>query len=273
MAGSLIYQNTPTMSGATLLLALTGWMDGGLVSTGTVRQFMRDRDLTAVAKIDPAGFYVDNMPGDMETAAMFRPHVKYKKGIVVDFDWPTNELLADPRSNIAFFVGKEPNINWISFANCLFEAAEKLNVTRIIFVGSFGGSVPHTREPRLFGSASEKKLLPILKQHGIRLSQYEGPASFATYLLTRAPKHKMEMLSIAAEIPSYLQGANPLSIEALTRRLAHIINQHVDLAKLRETSTKWELGVTEAIEKDAELAEQVKKLEEEYDSELVEQSE
>jgi proteasome assembly chaperone (PAC2) family protein len=120
---------------------------------------------------------------------------------------------------------------------------------------------------------SERKLLPLLKQHGIRPSQYEGPASFATYLLTRAPKHKMEMLSLAAEIPSYLQGANPLSIEAVTRHLARILNLHVDLAKLREASTKWELGVTEAIEKDGELAEQVKKLEEQYDSELIEQTE
>jgi len=34
---SLTIQNTPRLSDSTLLLALTGWMDGGLVSTGTVR--------------------------------------------------------------------------------------------------------------------------------------------------------------------------------------------------------------------------------------------
>ncbi len=32
--------DTPTLKDGTLLLALTGWMDGGSVSTGTVKQLM-----------------------------------------------------------------------------------------------------------------------------------------------------------------------------------------------------------------------------------------
>src|SRR5215213_6865761 len=239
--------NTPRMDGSTLLLALTGWMDGGLVSTGTVNHLMQGRDLVDVARIDPAGFYIDSFPGSMEVAALFRPHVKYRKGLVKKFDMPANEFKADVAANLAFFVGKEPNLNWPAFADCIFEVVKKLGAKRIIFMGSFGGTVPHTREPRLFGSVSEKRLLPLLKQHGLRPSDYQGPASFASYLLWRSHRENVEMLSIAAEIPGYLEGQNPLSIEAVTRRLGRILGLHVNLAKLREASTDWEMRVTQEV--------------------------
>ena len=37
--------NATKMPGSTLVIALTGWMDGGAVSTGTVRQIMHGREL------------------------------------------------------------------------------------------------------------------------------------------------------------------------------------------------------------------------------------
>ena len=75
----------------------------------------------------------------------------------------------------------------------------------------------------------------------------------------------------SAEIPAYLDGANPLSIEAVARRLARIIGQPIDLASLRETSNEWESQVTEVVEKDEKLAATIRKLEEAYDNELISQ--
>jgi proteasome assembly chaperone (PAC2) family protein len=264
-----ILNDPPRLKDATLLLALTGWMDGGDVSTGTVKRLMDGRDLTHVARVEPAGFYIDNFPGSMEVTALFRPHVRYHRGLVAEFQMSANDFYADAESNMAFFVGKEPNLNWPGFAECIFDVVGRLGVRRIIFMGSFGGAVPHTREPRLYGSVSERRLLPLLKQHGLRPTEYEGPASFATYLLTRSPGHNVEMLSIAAEIPGYLQGENPLSIAAVTRRLAAILNLPVDLSSLRTASTQWELEVTEAVEKDEKLIETVRQLEEQYDNDLI----
>jgi hypothetical protein len=77
------------------------------------------------------------------------------------------------------------------------------------------------------------------------------------------------MLSIAAEIPGYLQGENPLSIAAVTRRLAGMLNLPVDVSALRAASTQWELDVTEAVEKDEKLTETVRELEEQYDNDLI----
>jgi predicted ATP-grasp superfamily ATP-dependent carboligase len=264
-----ILNDPPRMKDATLLLALTGWMDGGDVSTGTVKRLMEDRDVVHVARLGSSRFYIDNFPGSMEVTALFRPHVRYDRGLVEEFEMASNDFYADPASNTAFFVGKEPNLDWPGFADAIYDMIGLLGVRRIIFMGSFGGAVPHTREPRLYGSVSERRLLPLLKQHSLRPTEYEGPASFATYLLTRSPGHMVEMLSIAAEIPGYLQGENPLSIAAVTRRLGAILNLPVNLATLREASTQWELEVTEAVEKDEKLTETVRQLEEQYDNDLI----
>jgi predicted ATP-grasp superfamily ATP-dependent carboligase len=261
--------SAPRMRDATLLLALSGWMDGGLVSTGTVRRMMDGRELLDVARIEPDPFYIYNFPGSMEVAALFRPEVKYEDGLVTEFDIPTNLFQADVPANILFFTGKEPNLLWQAFADCIFSVAHDAGVKRIIFIGSFGGSVPHTREPRMYGSVSHAHLKPQLHDFGIRLSDYEGPGSFSTLLLHQAPAHDVEMLSLVAEIPGYLQGLNPMSIEAVTRRLARIINQGVNLDSLRRASDEWEQQVTLAVEKDAELAETVRKLEERYDNDLI----
>jgi proteasome assembly chaperone (PAC2) family protein len=266
----LQFSNDVRAPGSTLLLALGGWMDGGSVSTGTVRHLMTGRDVVEVAKIEPAGFYIDNFPGSMELAALLRPHVEYEGGLIKTFEMQRNEVHVDVGSKLAFFIGREPNLNWVGFADRVFEIVHHIGVTRIIFMGSFGGSVPHTREPRLYGSVSSEKSLPLLRQFGLKPTDYDGPASFATYLLARAPEEGVEMLSISVEIPGYLDGTNPLSIEAVARRLASALNVPVDLASLREASTEWEAQVSEAVAKDKRLAKTIRELQEQYDNDLVE---
>lgn len=270
MASShLTILNRPRLTDGTLLLALTGWMDGGHVSTGTVGRMMENRTLVEVARIEPDPFYIYNFPGSMEIAALFRPEVAFDDGILQRLDMPANQFHADPRDNLAFFIGKEPNLRWHEFSDCIFTVAREIGIRRIIFIGSFGGTVPHTREPRMFGSVSHPHLKAQLKQHGIRLSDYEGPASFATLMLAQSASRDMEMINLSAEIPGYLEGLNPLSIEAVTRRLGRMLNLPIDIDALRRASNEWEVEVTQAVEKDSDLAETVRKLEEQYDNELI----
>jgi proteasome assembly chaperone (PAC2) family protein len=269
----LRFDSRPKLTDGTMLLALTGWMDGGLVSTGTVKGLMDGRQVEQIALIDPDDYYIYNFPGSMEIAALFRPEVKYEDGMVGGFDLPSNIFYCDQKARLIFFLGKEPNLRWQEFADCIFEVAQACGVKRVLFIGSFGGTVPHTREPRMFASVSHQHLKNVLTQQGFRLSDYEGPASFATMLLAQSPARGIEMMSLVSEIPGYLQGVNPLSIEAVTRRIAHILNVPIDLNTLRRASNEWEVQVTQAVEKDAELAETVRKLEEQYDNELIGETE
>lgn len=264
---------SPSLNHATLVLAFTGWMDGGDVSTGTVRRLVNLLEAKPFAEIDAEPFYIYNFPGSMEIAALFRPHVEIQNGLVKTVHMPANVFYAYEPANVVLFIGKEPNLQWRTFGECIFRLARQMHVSRIIFVGSFGGSVPHTRDPRLYVSCSDAQLLPQMEKYGVRRSSYEGPSSFTSYLMAQAKPAGLEMISLVAEIPGYLQGTNPVSIEAVTRRLAKILKLPLDLASLRSASTEWELEVSSAVEQNAELARKVRELEEEYDNELLKSDE
>lgn len=262
----------PDLDRPTLVLAFTGWMDGGDVSTGTVRRLVELTEAKPIAEIDPDLFFICNFPGSMEIAALFRPRIEIEGGLVQSIEMPTATFFCHAAGNLVLFVGKEPNLRWRLFGECIFRFAREMGVRRILFVGSYGGSVPHTREPRLYVTCSDPGLLPEMEQYGVRRSAYEGPGSFTSYLMTRAPSAALEMVSLVAEIPSYLEGRNPSSIAAVTRRLAKILQLRLELDSLREASTRWELEVSSAVEENEELADQVRRLEQDYDEELLKQA-
>jgi proteasome assembly chaperone (PAC2) family protein len=222
-----------------------------------------------IAEMDPEPFYVFNAPGPMEIAALFRPHVEIEDGLITSFEMPHNRFFAHDPANLLLFVGKEPNLRWRLFGDGVFAVARQTGVRRILFVGSFGGAVPHTRQPRLYVTCSDAALVAEMQPYATRRSGYRGPGAFTTYLMTRAGSEGMEMISLTAEIPAYLQGTNPASIEAVTRRLAKILKLPLDLASLRTASTEWELQVTSVVEQNTELADEVRKLEQAYDTELL----
>jgi proteasome assembly chaperone (PAC2) family protein len=163
-------------------------------------------------------------------------------------------------------------MRWKQFGDCVFQLARDVGVRRILFVGSYGGSVPHTREPRMYVTCSEKRLLPEMQKYGAGRTGYEGPGSFTSYLMTQAPAADLEMVSLVAEIPSYLQGTNPLCIEAVARRLAKLLQLPLELDSLRAASTRWELEISNQIEADPGLAGEIRKLEEAYDDWLLDES-
>ncbi len=267
--GHLRVRNCPVLDQATLVLAFSGWMDGGDVSTGTVQRLVDLLSADPVAEIDPELFYIYNFPGTMEVTSLFRPHIEIEEGLITTFDMPSNTFYCHEPANLFLFIGREPNLQWRKFGECVFRFAEQAGVRRILFVGSFGGSVPHTRQPRLYVACSDSELLAEMEQYGVRRSGYEGPGSFTSYLMTQAPSAGLQMVSLVAEIPEYLQGTNPASIEAVTRRLAKILMLPLDLDSLRTESTEWELQISTAADKDDQLAGTIRALEQAYDDDLL----
>jgi proteasome assembly chaperone (PAC2) family protein len=269
----LQFRAQPALTEPTLVLAFDGWMDGGDVSTGTVQRLVDLLEAQPLAEIVPETFYIYNFPGSMELAALFRPRIEIEDGLIKSIELPSATFFYHEPANLILFLGKEPNLRWSVFADCILEVVQTVVVRRILFVGSFGGSVPHTREPRLHVTCSEPKMLAEMEHYALRRTAYEGPGSFASYLMTRTPEVGVPMATLAAEIPGYLQGPNPVCIEAVTRRLAKILRLPLELAPLRAASTEWELAVTAAIEKDEEMMAKVREMEEAYDNDLLQRGE
>ncbi|OHB79173.1 MAG: hypothetical protein A2Z25_18720 [Planctomycetes bacterium RBG_16_55_9] len=262
-----IYRN-PTLRNPRLLLGFSGWMDGGEVSTGTVKCLIDKLGAQRFAEITPNGFYIYSFPGTMEITALFRPHTQIKDGVIESCEVPTNIFFAGEQSDLILFLGKEPSLNWEDYAECVFSVCDGFGVKMIYFIGSVAGLVPHTREPRLFCSVSDAKLKETFQHYGVNFTNYEGPASIVTFLATNCKERDLGMVSLVATIPAYVQGNNPKCIEAVTRRLAGMLNLQLDLRDLMAVSEDFEKKLVEAIQEQPELAENIHKLEEDYDNEI-----
>ncbi len=264
----LAVSKQPSLRDGRMVLAFSGWMDGGDVSTGSLGWLLGKLNAEEVAEIRPQGYYIYNFPGPMELSALFRPHARLVEGTVEPPRFPENTFYCDEGNRLILFSGKEPNLAWEAFAECIFSFARQSGVTSIYFIGSYGGSVPHSREPRLTTCVSHDDLKPVMKNYGLRLANYEGPAAFPTYMISIAAAKGIRMASIVAEIPSYVQGTNPRCIEAVVRKLLAILDIDVEMEDLHKASLAWEQRVSNALEKKADVKEFVGKLEEAYDNEV-----
>jgi len=258
----------PRLEDGRLVMALTGWMDGGDVSTGTVSHLVGAVGAKRVGEIDPEPFYVLNMPGPMEIATLFRPQAKIEDGLVTAYRSPAATFFAAPEERLLLFEAREPNLRWGDFADALLAACHDTGVTTIYFVGSYAGLTPHTREPRVYATVSDPALKPDLQRLGLRFSDYQGPCGFTTYLATRIREAGLQMVSLIAEIPAYVQGRNPKCIEAMIRRVSALLALQVSTDDLRRAADEFEERLSVATRKKPDLQQQIRRLEEDYDQEL-----
>lgn len=258
----------PTLDRPQMVIAFTGWMDGGDVSTGTIDYLVDHLQTAPLAEIEPESFYIYNFPGSMEMSALFRPHTTIEDGLVKAYEFPSNTFHYSQSSNLILFSGKEPNVNWSAYVDCMFTVAREFDVPMIWFIGSVAGMVPHTRDARLYSTVSDESLKPLVERYGVRFSNYEGPASMITHMLAVAQEREHRMATLVAEIPAYVQGRNVRSIEAVIKRLNQVLSIDVNLGDLRAVSDDLEKKISEAVEEQPELGELIQKLEEDYDNEV-----
>lgn len=270
---SLIIYERPNLKNPSMVLGFSGWMDGGNVSTGTVKYLIGKLKAKKFAEINPQNFYIFSLPGTMTEVAQFRPYTKIKDGILTDFQYPKNEFFYNKKNNLILFLGKEPNLGWDEYSNCIFKLSDELSVKRICFVGSVAGPTPHTRESKILCSVSSEEEKAKLKDYDVKFTDYEGPASITTLLTKISKEKKIKMVNFVAEIPIYIQTQNPKGIEAITKRLVKLLNIDVDLEDLHKMREEFEKDVDKAVAKQPALAQQIKKLEESYDKEFLDQKE
>jgi len=264
----LTVHTQPRFRQGRMILAFSGWMDGGDVSTGTVKWLVNALNAVEVAEIDPEGFYIYNFPGPMEVSTLFRPHTTIDEGMIQAYQPPTNTFFCDNNRQLLLFSGKEPHLNWELFANCLFSFAVDTGVSNVFFIGSVGGAVPHTREPRVMSTVSDPSVKPMLEPYITKFTDYQGPASFSTHLMAHANEHNLKMGSLVSEIPAYIQGTNPKSIQAVAKKLTAVLDLQIDLEPLRGVTQAWEKRLNTVLQDEGELAEHIEKLEQAYDDEV-----
>lgn len=263
----ILYQK-PELHNPVLLLGFSGWMNSGEVSTGAISYLVNKLGAKEFAAINPEGFYIESFPGNMEIASMFRPNAKIEEGIIKDYEDSSNRFFFDDKNNLLLFSGKEPHLHWQEFCDSIFELCDRFGVRKMYFIGSVAGLVPHTREPRIHCSVSDWEMKKYLDKLGFNFTDYEGPASIVTKLTVEARRRNRSMAVMVAAVPAYVQGNNPMALEAVIRRLRKILGIDIDINELAQLGEAFQEKIEEVVKNEPELAENIQKLEENYDNEV-----
>lgn len=302
ITNDLIVEQWPELERPVMILGLTGWMDGGHVSTGTVA-YLRDRfadepededEPDWFVRIDPLDFYIYHFPiasmpmsiylqdgealvqqmNPMEFAAFFRPHAQIENGVITYLEYPDNLFWAARRPegqrDLVLFSGEEPHIRWGAYIDCIFEVARELEIEEIYFVGSVASPIPHTMPPRLRASMADERLKAGLEDAGVLFGEYEGPASIITSLAYHSTALDIAMRSLVVEIPHYPfleMPTYPRSILKVTSALNRLLDLDLDLADLQASAADADAKLNALVEDNEEFAELVARLEEAYEYE------
>ncbi len=258
------------MKNTRMVISFSGWMNGGEVSTGTVDYLRTKLRAVKFAEIKPDPFYIFSFPGSMELTSEFRPHIRVEQGILKSFSFPRNEFYCHEENNLILFKGKEPHLHWDEYAGNFFALGEEYDLKRIYFIGSVASATPHTRGISTSCYCSGEGLKKDIKNHGIKFTIYEGPGSITTYLTHLARKKGIEMINMVAEIPIYIQSENPKAIKSLTEKLIKLLDLNIDTSDLTRKNLVFEKKINQLLETQPQLAEEIKKMEENYDQEFFE---
>jgi len=251
----------PELRTPTLITAFYGWNDANEVATQAARFLVRSWDAIRFADIDPEEFFVFSEQ---------RPNVRIVEGSQRQIDWPVNEFYyrrgGEGRRDCVVLVGTEPNLRWKTYVEILMSQIEALGVNQVVTLGGLLADVPHSRPPRLTGSATDPRLVERLGRLNVRSSRYEGPTGIVGVFGQSCKAKGIAQLSLWGNVPHYIRSTpNPRVTVAMLRRLDALLDLDVDLGDLEEQAVRFDAEVAEAITRDPEAQSYVRKLEERDD--------
>ncbi len=267
MADCLIVEEQPELLAPYIIVGLSGWLDAGEVSTGSVDYLRRKLDAHKFAYIEPRGFYIYQVPG-YGPEQILRPHARIEEGLVKRVEGPRNEFFfwkSGADHDLILLSGVEPNLAWPEFAQAVLNVAQQFRAARIYALGGVFDQVPHTRETRLYAVISHPQLKNEIKKFAPFLT-YEGPSSFTTTLLSLAGQQGIEAAGITARVPPYIQNYNSKASYDLLKRIIALTGIEIDINDLKKAGELLAEMINRAFIQNQTAMEQLKKMEEIFDA-------
>jgi proteasome assembly chaperone (PAC2) family protein len=262
------FDREPPPNLTTLVMAFGGWIDAGRAATGALRHLTEDLGATRLARINSEEFFVFTQE---------RPEVHFNAEGGRDIEWPLSEFLAwqpdDGRDGLLFFCGPEPHQRWQTYTKAFLGVAERCGVKRIISLGALLTGAPHTRPVRVTARSTDPAARSLLEAWGIyRPPTYEGPTGISSVVLDAAERRGLQHIGFMGQAPHYLPDAeNPAAIQTLVSYVARLLNLSPDMSNFTEAIQEFRTQCDQAVARDRDSREHVRKLEQEYDAEVSEE--
>ena len=253
---SLRWHHRPKLRQPVLVAAFEGWNDAGDAASGAARWLADRFGAELAATIESEDFF------DFTTT---RPIVEVEDGRR-HITWPDTELWAcatDGPSDLVIMVGQEPHLRWRTYCKAVTEAADALECSMALTLGSLLSEVPHTRPTSVTGTAEDEELMERL---GLVRSTYEGPTGIVGVLHAACEERGIPAASLWAAVPTYVSGApSPKATLALVERACEVLGVRHPTTDLQIATAAYERQIDELVEADEDTAAYVAGLEEAAD--------
>jgi proteasome assembly chaperone (PAC2) family protein len=267
--GNLIVNIKPTLRNPYIICGLTGWVDGGEVSTGVVEYFIEQFKGKTFAEIPNSRYYVYQVPGEES----LRPIFKMQEGLIVETQFPKNEFYyavnPDSDRDLIFFRGTEPSLYWEEYADTVISLACSFGAARLYVSGGVLDSTPYTREPVISCACTSSKVKKEMEKYNVTFSSREGPATFNQMLLFASKRKNLEGMSLTARVPYYPEYEVALdysakSIEAILARLNNLMRLNINFTELNKEIKETERSLDLIRQQNPEFNAYIEELENNY---------
>jgi len=155
------------------------------------------------------------------------------------------------------------------YAAAILDAAELLNVRRIVSFGGVYGELPYDKERMVSAIYSLPFMREEIESLGVNVSDYHGGASIGSYLCKRAGEKNKEFVGLYAFVPTYdfskvSEISNTIRLEndfmawlGVMRRVNYMLKLNLDLNDLEVRSEKLLKLVNDKVEELDSLAPQI----------------
>ncbi|MCX6496755.1 MAG: PAC2 family protein [Rhodoluna sp.] len=237
-------------SGRVLIIALDGWTDAGMASTGAVSYIKEKLSSELLLALDDQDYF---------DLLRQRPIIVLDEHGERDFIWPSIELFGPgPKSEVQqkdlslyFLTGQEPALQWQFLITELLEIIEDRDIQSVIMLGSLAAETPHSRQIKIYKNSQTASVRNAL---GIERSNYDGRAGFISVLGHAIEKAGIPTISIWAQVPHYVASMpSPKAALALVNDLEIMLGFTVDHKEILESAFEWERSVDTFAEGDEDL--------------------
>ncbi len=220
-----------------LVLAISGWVDGGLVATKTGEHLSAQGHLVAAFRADDVFDYQTN-----------RPTLEIADGATAEITFPalTIHAVSIDGTDLLVLSGTEPASRWQTISTELAGLAETVGVAAVVAVGAVPAMVAHTRPTPILVTSTDPELEPSGIPGGGRLVV---PAALVNVLAHEvATRNGIPEVGFWAQVPHYVSGAYWPGVEAVVARASSYLGIATDLDGIRAQAGDMIARLDEAVE-------------------------
>jgi len=177
--------------------------------------------------------------GEIEAAHFFDPiGVTVRDNVVEAPQFPQSKFYywqnRGGGSDIILFIGDDqPAAKGYELANCVVNAGQSFQVTRIYTLAAALTRIHHTEQPNVWGVSTNPELTDELKKYDLIQRGNLQIAGLNGLLLGVAKENGVDGICLLGEVPTYATRVqNPMAALSILKVLTGILNIEVDMAEM-----------------------------------------